>query len=152
MAASFAGKPSSGGTPAIDSPAKTMTQNATGIEVRSPDRERRSRLPVRMSISPTAMKRAALNTAWATTSETAAKMAFPLPSDIMAVIRPSWLTVPQASTSLASAWRRAPLAPQNIVSRPTVTPRPDQMSTAPSTGCITPIKTMPAFTMVAECR
>ena len=75
-----------------------------------------------------------------------------LPSDIMAVIRPSWLTVPHASTSLASAWRRAPIAPQNIVSRPTVTPRPDQMSTAPSTGCITPIKTMPAFTMVAECR
>ena len=98
------------------------------------------------------MKRAALNTAWATTRETAAKMAFPLPSDIIAVIRPSWLTVPQASTSLASAWRRAPIAPQNIVSRPTVTPRPDQMSTAPSTGCITPINTMPAFTMVAECR
>ena len=36
-AASLAGKPSSGGTPAIDAPETTATANATGIDLQSPD-------------------------------------------------------------------------------------------------------------------
>ena len=102
IAASFAGKPSSGGMPAIEAPEITATANVMGIERRRPDSSLMLRVPVRTSTSPTTMNSAALNTAWATRIEIAANVAFGVPTASSVISRPSCDTVPQARINFAS--------------------------------------------------
>ena len=102
MPASFAANPRSGGTPAIDAPERMATTKAMGIEDLRPLSSRMSRVPVRTSISPTTMNRAALNTAWASRIEIAAKVAFGVATASRLIISPSCEIVPQARISLAS--------------------------------------------------
>ena len=152
MAASLAGKPSSGGRPAIDAPATAAVAAATGIERRSPRSSPIDRVPVRTSISPTTMNRAALNTAWASSRPMAAKVALGSPRLRRAIIKPSCEMVPQARTSLASRWRRAPIAPHSSEASPKAKPRGRHGAVPDRTGPPTATSSTPALTMVAECR
>ena len=136
----------------MDAPETAATANATGIDRHSPDNSRMSRVPARTSTSPTIMNSAALNTAWAATIATAAKVALAEPSDSSASIRPNWDTVPQARMSLASTCRSAPIAPQIIDSSPRVSPSGFQTATSANTGEVAATRKTPALTMVAECR
>ena len=63
IAASFVGKPSIGGMPAIDAPEMTATTKVIGIVRRSPESSLMFRVPVRTSTSPTTMNSAALKMA-----------------------------------------------------------------------------------------
>ena len=152
MAASLAAKPSSGGAPAIDSPLATATANATGMERHSPPSCPISRVPVRMSISPTTRNRAALNRAWANNNDTAAKTALPVPTDRSVISRPSWEIVPHARMSLASLWRSAPTAPHRIDVTPKAIPSDLNAATSANAAPVTATSSTPAFTIVAEWR
>lgn len=79
-----------------------------------------SRVPVVWSMIPTTMNSAALNIAWATTIVMPASAASRVPRPTRTIMKPSWLTVPNASTSLRSKARIARHPARTIVSRPSV--------------------------------
>jgi hypothetical protein len=119
-AASLAMKPATRGTPAID--AALISAVASTHHQRGPRAGsfRMSRVPVQRSRTPTTMNRAPLNSAWATRRAQPAVVAAGVPAPKSTTIRPSWLTVPDARSSLRSCWRRARRPPTNMVTIPTV--------------------------------
>ena len=68
------------------------------------------------------------------------------------VRNPSWETVLKASSSFASTCRIALAPPRIIVVPPQSTTIQRHTSRSPKIGDIRAISTMPAFTIVAECR
>ena len=77
-------------------------------------------MPVWWSTMPTTMNAIALNRAWAISRTMPACVAAGVPAPNRTTRKPSWLTVPWASSSLRSCWRRARSPPAIIVTRPTV--------------------------------
>ena len=75
-------KPKSGGAPAIDMVAATATANVIGMDRQRPPSSVMSRVPVRMSISPTTKNSAALKKACANRIETPANTAYGVPSEL----------------------------------------------------------------------
>ena len=82
---------------------------------------RMSRVPVAWSMTPTTMNSAALNIACAHSMASPASIMSPPPVPTITVIRPSWLTVPNARISFRSYSRTARQPASSIVSRPRVT-------------------------------
>lgn len=75
--------------------AATTAVPATQGRVRpTPERRRRSRVPVAWSMIPVTRKSGALKTAWARIIVTAASPTSYLPSPARTIRKPSWLTVP----------------------------------------------------------
>ena len=91
---SFATKPMSGGSPAIEAAAMVAVAASTGARRPRPWSWVRSRVPVPLSMMPTAKKSVDLKSACDITRASVAKAADLLPTPESAVIMPSWLTVP----------------------------------------------------------
>ena len=112
-----------------------------------------SRVPVSWSMMPTTMNNAALKTAWANSSKLTATAASAVPAPATTNMKPSWLTVPKASSSLRSCWRSARKPPAIIVTRPTVnTVGRQKASDDAKAGDKRATRYTPAVTIVAECR
>ena len=79
----------------------------TGSRRPSPESRRRSRVPVAWSMTPTVRKSADLNSAWAMVIVRPAAASSWLPAPTSTMRKPSWLTVPKASSSLRSVCRSA---------------------------------------------
>ena len=127
-------KPISGGTAAIDAAATAAAPATSGSRFATPDSLRMSRVPVERSTMPTTRNRAALNSAWEMIMATPAIIAERVPSPHMAIRKPSWLTVPYASSSLMSYCRRARQAPMIIVIAPRVSTTGRQPGRSAKTG------------------
>ena len=80
-----------------------------------------SRVPCSWSTMPTTMNAVALNAAWARSIVQPAMVVAVVPQPNTAIMKPSWLIVPSASSSLRSVRRRARRAPTTIVTTPTLT-------------------------------
>ena len=65
------------------------------------------------------MNSAALKSAWTTSSSQPASAASEVPAPKSTIMKPSWLTVPNASMSFRSFWRSAWTPPARIVTLPT---------------------------------
>ena len=98
------------------------------------------------------MKSDALNTAWAISRVTPANTVSGVPTPKSTIIRPSWLTVPCARTSLMSCWRSARYPPISIDAMPAVTTIGRHGGYAANAGENRATRYTPAFTIVAECR
>ena len=149
---SLATNPSSGGTPAIEAAASVATVASTGAARPTPDRSRRSRVPASWSRMPTTRNSAALNSACATSIATPASAAFAVPAPNSTASRPSWLTVPYASSSFRSVCRSAAQPPSSSVTSPATTVTGRHGPAAASAGPSSPMRKMPAFTIAAACR
>ena len=77
-----------------------------------------SRVESWRSITPTTRNSADLNSAWLSSSARPASAASRVPKPSITVRKPSWLTVPNASTRLRSVSRRACTPPSSIVKTP----------------------------------
>ena len=95
-------KPKVRGIPAIDAALMITTHDRTGHEPKSFGRCNRSRVPSWWSITPTDMNSVALNTAWASTSTQPAVTDSGVPMPKSTNMKPSWLIVPNASSSFRS--------------------------------------------------
>ena len=124
--ASFATKPNIGGSPAIEAAAMVAHTATTGNAFHPPESFVRSRVPARWSMMPTHRNRQDLNRAWAMSRPSAAFVMSGVPKEAMVVRKPSWETVPKASSSLRSVCFRACQPPMNMVSRPSVSSTSDQ--------------------------
>ena len=93
-----------------------------------------SRVPVWWSMMPTTMNSAALNRAWPKIIATPAVVASGVPTPNRTSRKPSWLTVPNASRSLRSYWRRARRAASTIVVTPAITTIARQVLFSPNAG------------------
>lgn len=93
-AASFAANPSNGGSAAIDAPARTATVHTQGSLRPTPDRLRRSRVPLAWSTIPVTRNSGALNSACPRSIAMAARAALYEPAPASTTRKPSWLTVP----------------------------------------------------------
>ncbi len=98
------------------------------------------------------MNRAALKTAWAASSVRPACIdeCVPMPSTVTS--RPSWLTVPCASSTLMSSWRIARTAPSSIVTMPRLTSPQRHHGSSTNAGESAAMRKMPAFTIAAAWR
>ena len=67
------------------------------------------------------MNAAALNMPWASSTAAPVTSAAIEPQPSTIIMKPSWLIVPIANSSLRSVWRSARTAPTSIVTAPTVT-------------------------------
>src|SRR5690606_17621742 len=81
-----------------------------------------SRVPAWWSTIPTTMNSAALNSAWARTSSLASTTVSGVPRPNNTTMKPSWLTVPYASSSLRPNCTSPCRPPATIVPEPTATP------------------------------
>ena len=108
--------------------------DSAGHDPTSRGRWRMSLVPSWWSITPTDMNSVALNTAWARTSTqpAVADSAVPMPNSTN--MKPSWLIVPKASSSLRSCWRRARNPPNSIDTAPIVTTAGRQNPTPTKAG------------------
>lgn len=104
------------------------------------------------SITPTTMNSGALNRAWAMINTTPASVASGRPAPNITIKKPSWLTVPNASSRLRSVWRSARAPPVIIVISATVNTTGRQNPTSAKGGANRATRYTPAFTIVAECR
>ena len=119
--ASLATKPRNGGSAAMLAVAAAAMTNSTGSRCPSQASRRMSRVPVAWSMMPTTMNSAALNIACAHSMVSPASIRSPPPVPTSRVIRPSWLTVPNARISFRSYSRTARQPASSIVSRPSTT-------------------------------
>ncbi len=106
-AASFATYPANGGSPIIDAVASPPATAVHGRALPTPVRRRRSRVPAAASTTPTTRNSEALNIACAPIIASPASAAPRVPRPTSRMMRPSWLTVPNARTSLRSYCRSA---------------------------------------------
>ena len=83
---------------------------------------------------PTTRNSVALNIAWAMTSEMPARAVSRPPKPTTTEMKPSWLTVPYASTRLRSFSRSAWKPPSSIVKMPSETRIGRQGSSAANDG------------------
>ena len=115
---------------------------------------RRSRVPNWWSRMPTTMNVGGLEARRgraAAPHRPPSPPAVPMPNT--ATMKPSWLTVPKASSSLRSYWRRARSPPATIVTRPTpITTGRHQSTSTANAGDRRATRYTPAFTIVAEWR
>jgi len=93
---------------------------STGIRLPTPDSSRQSRVPAAWSTMPTTRNSVDLNSACASSRATPASAASRVPKPTTTIMKPSWLTVPYASSSFRSYCRSARQPPTSMVS----TPRP----------------------------
>ena len=138
--------------PAIDAAEATVTTTNGRHAAVSGGISRRSRVPRFRSMVPTDMNRAALNTAWASSITHPAAVAAGVPMPNSTIRKPSWLTVPWASSSLRSCWRIDRRPPNTIVTAPTVSTSGRQTPVVAYTGANRATRYTPAFTIVAEWR
>ncbi len=110
-----------GGNPTIDAAAREAITASTGNRRPIPDSSRRSRVPVAWSSTPTDRKRVDLKVPWASTITSPAAASSRLPAPTRVIRKPSWLTVPKASSSLRSCWRSARYPPTSMVATPNPT-------------------------------
>ena len=80
------------------------------------------------------MNAAALNAAWARSSTLPATIAADVPQPKTATMKPSWLIVPYASSSLRSYWRSARRPPTIMVVTPTTSTTGRHRSSTTKTG------------------
>ncbi len=135
--ASLAVNPMVGGMAAIDAPATTAATATTGMDRPTPDSLRRSRVPALWSTIPTTRNRVDLNSAWEMSRASPPRAAARVPSPVRTTRKPSWLTVPYASSTLMSYWRRARQPPRVIVAAPRVRVIGRQPGVAAKTGAST---------------
>lgn len=119
--ASLATNPRNGGSAAMLAVASAAITNRLGARLPSQASRRMSRVPVAWSITPTTMNSEALNIACAQSMVRPASIRSPPPLPTMIVIRPSWLTVPNARISLRSYSRTARHPASSIVASPSTT-------------------------------
>ena len=111
-----------------------------------------SRVPLVWSMMPTTMNRAALNIACAHSMVSPASIRSPPPAPTIRVIRPSWLTVPNARMSLRSYSRTARQPASSMVARPRTTIIGRQGAASANPGVIRATRYTPALTIAAACR
>ena len=70
----------------------------------------------------------------------------------MTTRKPSWLTVPYASSSLTSCLASARKPPISMVTMPGVSSTGRQMPSSAKAGASTATRNTPAFTIAAACR
>ena len=150
--ASFATKPRNGGSAAMLAVAAAATTKSGLCRPPSHASLRMSRVPVAWSTMPTTMNSAALNMACAHSIANPASIRSLPPAPTIRVIRPSWLTVPNARISLRSYSRTARQPASSIVSRPSVTTIGRHGGASAKPGVKRATRYTPAFTIAAACR
>lgn len=101
---------------------------------------------------PTTMNRHALNNACATIIATPASAASGVPMPTSTIRKPSWLTVPNASTSFRSTTSSDRSPASSIEATPRVSTSGCHTGFAANTGASRATRYTPAFTMAAACR
>ena len=119
--ASLATKPRNGGSAAMLAVAPTAMISSGLLRCPSQASRRMSRVPVAWSMTPTTMNSAALNMACAHSMASPASIRSLPPAPTITVIRPSWLTVPNARISFRSYSRTARQPASSTVTTPRVT-------------------------------
>lgn len=94
----------------------------------------------------------ALNSAWATSMVSPARARSLVPAPTSTMRKPSWLTVPNASTSLRSVSRSARHPATSIDTSPSVSTVTRQGAESAKPGASRATRKVPAFTMAAACR
>ncbi len=150
--ASLATKPRNGGSAAMLAVAPAAITNSPGSRCPSQASRRMSRVPVAWSTMPTTMNRAALNIACAHSMVSPASIRSPPPEPTSTVMRPSWLTVPNARMSLRSYSRTARQPASSMVSRPSPTMIGRQGGASAKPGVSRATRYTPALTIAAACR
>ncbi len=102
----------------MDAPASTAVPATTGMARPTDESWRRSRLPVLWSTMPTTRNNVDLNNACEISSATPPRAAARVPRPVITIRKPSWLTVPYASSTLMSYWRSARQPPMIMVAEP----------------------------------
>ena len=111
-----------------------------------------SRVPVAWSMTPTTMNSEALNIAWAHSRASPASIMSLPPVPTITVIRPSWLTVPNARISFRSYSRTARQPASSMVSTPSTTTVGRHGGESANPGDIRATRYTPALTIAAACR
>ena len=111
-----------------------------------------SRVPVAWSMTPTTMNSAALNMACAHSRASPASIRSLPPAPTITVIKPNWLTVPNARISFRSYSRTARQPASSTVSTPSVTTIGRHGGASAKPGVIRAIRYTPALTIAAACR
>ena len=118
--ASLATKPRNGGSAAMLAVAKAAMTNSGRHSWPSQASRRMSRVPVEWSMTPTTMNSVALNSACAKSMARPASIRSRPPPPTITVMKPSWLTVPNARISLRSYSRTARQPASSMVATPSV--------------------------------
>ena len=150
--ASLPTKPSSGGSPAIDAAAAAAVIALPRSDVHSPESRRTSRVPVAWSIVPVTRNSGALNSPCASSIAIPAMAAIRVPAPNRTMRKPSWLTVPKASSRLRSCCASARQPPTAIVARPSTTIGTHHTASSATPGDSRATRYTPAFTIDAACR
>ena len=150
--ASLATKPRNGGSAAMLAAPPSPMSSSSLLRRPRPASLRMSRVPVAWSMMPTTMNSAALNMACAHSIARPASMRSPPPAPTMRVIRPSWLTVPNARMSFRSYSRTARQPASSMVSRPSVTTIGRHGGASAKPGVRRATRYTPALTIAAACR